>query len=101
MTPRPMHRQDRQLPQEEAWALLTQGTYGVLSVVGDENQMHAPRDIPSVLLPLFRLSGQPVQQGQVAGAAFRVQAGTGLVQQQNIRRRKQHGDQSQALALSA
>ena len=24
MTPRPMHRQDRQLPQEEAWALLTQ-----------------------------------------------------------------------------
>ena len=34
MTPRPMHRQDRQLPQEEAWALLTQGTYGVLSVVG-------------------------------------------------------------------
>lgn len=41
MTPRPMHRQDRQLPQEEAWALLTQGTYGVLSVVGDEGWPYA------------------------------------------------------------
>lgn len=41
MTPRPMHRKGRQLSLEDAWSLLRQGTYGVLSVVGDEGWPYA------------------------------------------------------------
>lgn len=36
MSQRPMRRKDRQLPQEEAWALIEKGGQGVLSVTGDD-----------------------------------------------------------------
>ncbi len=36
MLDRPIRRKDRQLSREEALALLDQGVYGVLSVIGDE-----------------------------------------------------------------
>ena len=35
MSQRPMRRKDRQLPQEEAWALIEKGGHGALSVTGD------------------------------------------------------------------
>ncbi|MFQ8985078.1 MAG: pyridoxamine 5'-phosphate oxidase family protein [Evtepia sp.] len=60
MTPRPMHRQDRQLPQEEAWALLTQGTYGVLSVVGDEGWPYA------VPMHYTVMEGLPLRQNRLS-----------------------------------
>lgn len=41
MTERPMRRKDRQLPQQEALALLERGTHGVLSLVGDDGWPYA------------------------------------------------------------
>lgn len=41
MTHRSIRRKDRQLPQEEALAILERGTYGVLAVTGDEGWPYA------------------------------------------------------------
>lgn len=41
MEHRPMRRKDRQLSQEEAWAILTENDYGVLAVTGDEGWPYA------------------------------------------------------------
>lgn len=38
---RPMRRKDRQLSQEEAWAILKENDYGVLAVTGDEGWPYA------------------------------------------------------------
>jgi len=41
MEHRPMRRKDRQLTQEEAWAILKEQDYGILAVTGDEGWPYA------------------------------------------------------------
>lgn len=41
MEHRPMRRKDRQLSQEEAWAILKETDYGVLAVIGDQGWPYA------------------------------------------------------------
>ena len=57
------------------------------TVVGNKDQVQAA-------------GGQLVQQAQIAGAAWRVQPGAGLVQQQNVRPAGQSAGQEQAAQLS-